>query len=105
MSEAQALTAARVLSGRLKLPSDDQMQEDEKERLDAVGDTYKFHKMRYPLDADYGDMLRSCKSCEIDAAIDKSLTNQGVWKLGLKKRWRNCQSHGQKSVVIGVGGI
>ncbi|CCG81284.1 Thiol-specific monooxygenase [Taphrina deformans PYCC 5710] len=58
ISEAQALTAARVLSGRLSLPSDAEMRRDEEERLEAVGNTYKFHKMRYPLDADYGDKLR-----------------------------------------------
>lgn len=58
ISEAQALTAARVLSGRLALPSDAEMRADEQERLEAVGDTYKFHKMRYPLDAEYGDGLR-----------------------------------------------
>lgn len=59
VSEAQALTAARVLSGRLCLPSEAEMAEDERARLAAVGDTYKFHKMRYPQDADYGDMLRT----------------------------------------------
>lgn len=58
VSEAQALAAARVLSGRLKLPSDAEMIQDEQNRLAQTGDTYKFHKMRYPLDADYGDMLR-----------------------------------------------
>lgn len=59
ISEAQALTAARVLSGRLALPSDQEMRRDETNRLEQVGDTYKFHKMRYPLDADYGDQLRA----------------------------------------------
>lgn len=59
ISEAQALAAARVLSGRLKLPSDAIMKQDEAARLAEVGDTYKFHKMRYPLDADYGDDIRN----------------------------------------------
>lgn len=59
ISEAQALTVARVFSGRLHLPDRNTMKKDEQSRLAQVGDTYKFHKMRYPLDADYGDMLRN----------------------------------------------
>lgn len=59
ISEAQALATARVLSGRLKLPSNEVMRRDEQSRLSEVGDTYKFHKMRYPLDADYGDQMRA----------------------------------------------
>ena len=58
ISEAQALTLARVWSGRLSLPSEEVMRKDEEDRLEQWGDTYKFHKMRYPQDADYGDDLR-----------------------------------------------
>lgn len=59
VSEAQALAVARVWSGRLRLPSDQVMREDEAERLAVAGDSYRFHKMRYPLDADYGDAIRA----------------------------------------------
>ncbi|BFZ56343.1 monooxygenase [Savitreella phatthalungensis] len=72
VSEAQALTLARVWSGRLVLPGNAAMRADEEERLVVWGDTYKFHKMRYPQDADYGDDLRAwCEEASPKKAQEK----------------------------------
>lgn len=85
ISEAQALVAARVYSGRLQLPSRDIMRKNEQARLAEVGDTYKFHKMRYPLDADYGDEMRQW--C-LEARPRKTREKLPVAWTEERRRWR-----------------
>ena len=60
MYEAQAAVIARTFSGRLSLPSTEEMQLDEGRCIKQVGDHYKFHVMPlYPGgDPGYGNELR-----------------------------------------------
>ena len=57
LSEAQAAILARVWSGRLTLPSKDDMQAWERSTLEANGDGKKFHILAFPKDYDYQNAL------------------------------------------------
>jgi cation diffusion facilitator CzcD-associated flavoprotein CzcO len=57
IAELQAAVVARVLSGRLKLPSTEIMQDWERQRLEKCERSDRFHTLGYPSDADYMDQL------------------------------------------------
>lgn len=55
-AEAQGAVIARVFSGRLSLPSDDEMQEWEEQVKSDTGDGRMFHVLKFPRDGDYINM-------------------------------------------------
>lgn len=57
MAENQAAVIARVWSGRLALPSSEDMRAWERRMLEERGDGRAMHKLNFPEDADYLNML------------------------------------------------
>ena len=57
VAEAQSAVIARVLSGRLTLPSYPEMEDWERSTLQETGGGRNFHVLRFPEDADYINML------------------------------------------------
>lgn len=53
LSESQAAIVARVYSGRLKLPSVEEMKGDYEKELQERGKGTSFHKLPFPLDGNY----------------------------------------------------
>ncbi|KAF2857271.1 FAD/NAD(P)-binding domain-containing protein [Piedraia hortae CBS 480.64] len=56
MAESQAAVIARVFSGRLILPSEEEMERWEREVLADQGDGLQFHVLSFPMDAEYINM-------------------------------------------------
>ncbi|KAI5358637.1 putative flavin monooxygenase, FAD/NAD(P)-binding domain superfamily [Septoria linicola] len=57
MAEVQAAVVARVLSGRLPLPLEHEMQAWEDAVVKEMGDGRNFHVLKFPKDADHINML------------------------------------------------
>jgi cation diffusion facilitator CzcD-associated flavoprotein CzcO len=57
VAEAQSAVVARVWSGRLKLPSYNEMEGWERSTLQETGGGRNFHVLKFPKDADYINML------------------------------------------------
>ncbi|KAK0947568.1 monooxygenase [Friedmanniomyces endolithicus] len=57
LAEAQAAVIARVFSGRLGLPYEDEMKTWEQDWTKKNGDARMFHVLKFPADADYIDEL------------------------------------------------
>ena len=68
VAEAQSGVIARVLSGRLNLPSYDEMVDWERSTFQETGGGRSFHVLKFPKDADYINMLHDwAMSVEQDA--------------------------------------
>ncbi|KAK0948802.1 monooxygenase, partial [Friedmanniomyces endolithicus] len=57
LAEAQGAVIARVFSGRLGLPYEDEMKTWEQDWTKKNGDARMFHVLKFPADADYIDEL------------------------------------------------
>jgi hypothetical protein len=57
LSEAQSAVVVRVCSGRLGLPSEQEMEKWEASVIDEQGDGGDFHTLKFPKDANYINML------------------------------------------------
>ena len=57
IAEAQSSVIARVLSGRLSVPDEKEMKKWEEKTISAVGEGKLFHLLKFPMDADYINML------------------------------------------------
>ncbi|KAK1074927.1 monooxygenase [Friedmanniomyces endolithicus] len=57
LAEAQSAVIARVFSGRLGLPHEDEMKTWEQDWMKKNGDGRLFHVLKFPADADYIDEL------------------------------------------------
>jgi cation diffusion facilitator CzcD-associated flavoprotein CzcO len=92
MAENQAAVIARVWSGRLTLPHEEEMRVWEKEMLEERGDGKAMHILNFPEDADYLNMLYDWAS---SATPHQGLQNDGVGLLGTrwddKRRWMRSQ--------------
>lgn len=88
MSENQAAVVARVWSGRLTLPSRDEMKAWEESLVAEKGDGTTFHLLPFPQDANYLNMLYEWAA---QAEIRDGLQNGGKGKLGTywgeRERW------------------
>lgn len=88
MSENQAAVFARVWSGRLSLPSRDEMRDWENSVAAERGDGTSFHLLPFPMDADYLEMLYDWAA---QAKSRVGLVNDGKGKQGNhwgeKERW------------------
>lgn len=88
MAENQAAVFARVWSGRLTLPSKQEMQAQETSEIASKGDGRDFHVMSFPMDADY---LNSLYDWAKKAIPRPELLNNGQGKLGTRwserERW------------------
>ncbi|KAK3111237.1 monooxygenase [Teratosphaeriaceae sp. CCFEE 6253] len=57
LAEAQSAVISRVFSGRLTLPLEDEMKAWERDWVKKNGDGRSFHVLKFPMDADYINML------------------------------------------------
>lgn len=64
LAETQSAVVAGVFSGRLSLPSDEEMRASEQKEVDEKGDSSEFHSFGFPQDVEYYR--------ELQAWIDKS---------------------------------
>lgn len=88
MAENHAALFSRVWSGRLTLPSKQEMKAWEIAEVEAKGNGKKFHMLPYPMDADY---LNHVYDWAEVATPRFGLSNNGKGKLGTrwseKQRW------------------
>ncbi|CAG8227512.1 unnamed protein product [Penicillium salamii] len=88
MAENHAALFSRVWSGRLALPSTEEMRAWERDEIEAKGDGKKFHLLPYPMDADYLNFLYEWAE---KATPRPGLSNNGQGKLGTRwgerERW------------------
>jgi cation diffusion facilitator CzcD-associated flavoprotein CzcO len=88
LSENQASVFSRVWSGRLELPSQEEMRIHENSVIAAKGDGKKYHLLSFPLDADYLNYLYDWAET---ARLREGLENNGRGKIGVrwgeKERW------------------
>lgn len=88
LSEAQGAVIARVLSGRLVLPLQKEMQQWEVDLIADRGAEKAFHTFGYPLDLAYINHLHDWS---MQAIINKDLDNNGNGKVppywGLEMQW------------------
>ncbi|KAJ5958150.1 uncharacterized protein N7479_005300 [Penicillium vulpinum] len=88
MAENHAAVFARVWSGRLTLPSKDEMKAWEDSEIDVKGDGKGFHLLPFPMDADYLNLLYDWAA---KAKPRPGLSNNGQGKLGTqwgeRERW------------------
>lgn len=76
LAEAQAAVIARVWSGRLELPSEDEMEAWEEQVIEDMGDGRDFHVLKFPRDADYIDMLHDwAMSADVNGVQAEKHTN------------------------------
>jgi cation diffusion facilitator CzcD-associated flavoprotein CzcO len=78
IAEAQASVLARVYSGRLGLPSLEQMREWEESVLEEMGDGRNFHLLPYPKDGNY---LNEMSRWALSAPPKEGLDNNGKGKV------------------------
>lgn len=83
-AECQGAFIARVLSGRLRLPSEKEQREEELKEIEARGEGKEFHNIKPPLDTAY------CQ--ELQKIIDDQGLNEGFeadrwgdYRVGLRK--------------------
>ena len=79
LAETQCAAIARVWSGRLRLPSEKEMREWEKEVFRDRGDGKSFHVLKFPLDA---KTLNELERWVASAARVDGLDNDGNGKAG-----------------------
>jgi cation diffusion facilitator CzcD-associated flavoprotein CzcO len=82
LSQAQSAVLARVLSGRLGLPSENDMKSWEEDTISSRGDGGDFHTLKFPKDAEYINMLYDWA---VSAPPRDGLEHDGRGKLA--KRW------------------
>ena len=71
VAEAQSAVIARVLSGRLSLPSDKEMEDWERSTLQETGGGRNFHVLKFPKDADYINMLHDW-AVSVEQGVEKN---------------------------------
>ena len=102
VAEAQSAVIARVWSGRLDLPSADEMAEWEQDTLQETGGGSNFHVLKFPKDADYINMLHDWAiSAERRASSHQELRRRRMSSSGVDgaaKRGSNgdCQTVGKE---------
>ena len=79
LAETQCAAIARVWSGRLSLPSKNEMRDWEKETVRDRGDGKAFHVLKYPLDA---ETLNGLGKWVMSAERVDGLDNDGNGKMG-----------------------
>jgi cation diffusion facilitator CzcD-associated flavoprotein CzcO len=88
MAENQAAVFSRVWSGRLRLPSREEMRAWEESEIAAKGDQKAYHLLPFPKDADYLNLMYDWAA---SAEPRPGLENSGKGKLGSywgdKERW------------------
>ncbi|KAL3418123.1 putative flavin dependent monooxygenase [Phlyctema vagabunda] len=88
VSEAQSAVIARVLSGRLSLPTQAEMQSWEEDLIAERGDGKNFHTLKFPLDVTY---MNDLHDWSISALTRDGLTAHDQGKIppywGAEKRW------------------
>lgn len=98
ISESQGAVIARVLSGRLSLPSSSEMLSWEKSRIAQHGAGKSFHILGFPADAQY---INDLHAWSLSATRDPKLENDGVGKIppywGDKEQWIRERIPGIKS--------
>jgi len=87
VSEAQVAYVARILSGRLQLPSNIEMKNWEEALLANTGEK-GFHTMGFPLDASY---INELHALSMSALLRPELSNEGKGKItpywGVEEQW------------------
>lgn len=87
-AENQAAVFSRVWSGRLHLPSQQDMAESERETVAERGSGTSFHVLPFPLDVDYNERLYQLSA---SAKPRPALENDGLGKqcnhFGPRERW------------------
>jgi cation diffusion facilitator CzcD-associated flavoprotein CzcO len=78
LAEAQASVVARVYSGRLSLPSYDEMQKWEQDTITEIGDGRSFHLLPFPKDGNY---MNAMSHWALSAPSKKGLENDGKGKI------------------------
>ncbi|KAG0155661.1 hypothetical protein PDIDSM_2834 [Penicillium digitatum] len=88
LAENHAAVFSRVWSARLTLPPKDEMKAWENSEIDAKGDGKDFHRLPFPMDADYLNFLYDWAE---KAKHRAGLSNNGQGKLGTRwgeqERW------------------
>jgi len=87
LAENQCAVIARIWSGRLSLPSKDEMRKWEQDQINQQGGGRKFHVLKFPLDA---EMLHMLYEWAQSAKKIKHLENNGTGKMG--KFWDKRES-------------
>lgn len=92
MAENQAAIISRIWSGRLGLPSKEDMKRSEEAEIALRGDGKSFHIHEYPMDCDYMNELYTWAE---KATLRQGLINDGKGKRGAfwgeKERWLRSQ--------------
>lgn len=83
MAEAQGAVVSRLWSGRLALPSDDEMKAWEDKTYEENGDGREFHLLAFPKDANYINDMHDWAMSAPDAATRGKTPPR--W--GAKERW------------------
>ncbi|KAK4539581.1 hypothetical protein LTR36_010517 [Oleoguttula mirabilis] len=78
MAEAQAAVIARVFSGRLSLPSEEEMKGWEDGVKQEMGIGREFHVLKFPKDADYINMLHDWSSSAHNEQGRSALEHNGT---------------------------
>jgi cation diffusion facilitator CzcD-associated flavoprotein CzcO len=78
LAEAQASVVARVYSGRLTLPSYDEMQKWEQDTITEIGDGRSFHLLPFPKDGNY---MNAMSHWALSAPPKEGLENDGKGKI------------------------
>ncbi|OCK76834.1 flavin-containing monooxygenase [Lepidopterella palustris CBS 459.81] len=78
VAEAQSAVLARVYSGRLSLPSYDEMRKWEEQNIAEMGSGRNFHLLPFPEDANYINEMSNWASC---APPIEGLENEGKGKV------------------------
>jgi len=73
LAEAQAAVIARVYSGRLPLPSEQEMQAWEDRVAEEMGAGREFHVLKFPMDADY---INFCHDWAMNANGEKTSASE-----------------------------
>lgn len=91
VAEAQSAVVARVLSGRLPLPSSHEMQAWEEHITGEMGKGKAFHVLQFPKDAEYINMLHQWARSADEERTSAKVEGQTVGKTppwwGERERW------------------
>ncbi|QDS67622.1 hypothetical protein FKW77_004241 [Venturia effusa] len=82
LAEAQSSVLARIFSGRLSLPSEEEMEAWEAAAITEQGDGADFHTLKFPKDAEYINYMHDWAA---KAELREGLENGGQGKLS--RRW------------------
>lgn len=92
VSEVQSAVIARVLSGRLYLPSEDEMRVWEEDVIAEMGDRRSFHVLKFPKDADYINMLHDwAVSADNEKNVGKKPPRWGEKEYWTRERFPNIK--------------